>query len=181
MVCRVVITTSRNPSKKTREIVNDLVYSLPGSEKIVRGKKSLFAILEEAVACGARYIMFIWDRRGMPSALLFYDITIRNWKPYILKISGVKTREDFPVFIARRPRAKTAAIVDLTKGELGDIFVEIFQYPLLYDLDIVRGRFDTIILVRHGDGYIVEFLGEDLGPRAPLFRINKIIYRYVRV
>ncbi|MGC9130547.1 MAG: ribosomal biosynthesis protein, partial [Pyrobaculum sp.] len=68
--CEVVITTSRNPSKKTLELVNDLANSLPGARKIIRGKRSFTVLLEEAVACGARYIAFIWDRRGMPSALL---------------------------------------------------------------------------------------------------------------
>jgi len=179
MTCRVAITTSRGPSKITLELVNDLVNSLPGTVKIVRGKKSFTALLEEAESCGAQYIAFIWDRRGMPSALLFYDIGLGVWKPYLLLISGVRTRKDFPVFVARRPRARSAVIVDLAGGELGDIFSEVFHYPLVYDLDATRGRFDTVILIRRGEGYVVEFLGPDLGPRASLLKIRKVLYRHV--
>lgn len=179
MSCRVALTTSRSPSKITLELVNDLVNSLPGVAKIVRGKKSFMALLEEAVACGARYVAFVWDRRGMPSALLFYDIDRRAWKPYMLRISGVRTRRDFPVFVARRPPARSAVIVDLTRGELGDIFAEVFQYPLLYDLDAVKGRFDTVVLIKKGEGYVVEFLGPDLGPRASSLKIKKVIYRCI--
>lgn len=92
MACRVAITTSRGPSKITLELVNDFVNSLPGTAKVVRGKKSFTALLEEAVSCGARYIAFIWDRRGMPSALLFYDVGLGAWKPYMLLISGARPR-----------------------------------------------------------------------------------------
>ena len=179
MTCRVAITTSRGPSKITLELVNDFVNSLPGTAKIARGKKSFMALLEEAEFCGAQYIAFIWDRRGMPSALLFYDIGLGVWKPYLLLISGVRTRKDFPVFVARRPRARSAVIVDLAGGELGDIFSEVFHYPLVYDLDATRGRFDTVILIRRGEGYVVEFLGPDLGPRASLLKIRKVLYRHV--
>ena len=179
MTCRVAITTSRDPSKITLELVNDFVNSLPGTAKVVRGKKSFTALLEEAVSCGARYIAFIWDRRGMPSALLFYDVGLGAWKPYMLLISGVKTRRDFPVLVARRPRARNAVIVDLAGGELGDIFAEVFHYPLLYDLGAVRGRFDTVVLVRRGEGYVVELLGPDLGPRALSLKIRKVLYRRV--
>jgi U3 small nucleolar ribonucleoprotein protein IMP4 len=179
MSCRVALTTSREPSKLTLEVVNDLVNSLPGVVKIVRGKKSFMTLLEEAVACGARYIAFIWERRGTPSALRFYDIGRRAWKPYVLQIAGVRTRRDFPVFVARRPPAKSAVIVDLTRGELGDILTEIFQYPLLYDLDAVKGLFDTVILIRKGEDYVVEILGPDLGPRASFLKIKKVIYRCI--
>lgn len=177
--CKVVITTSRLPSKKTLELVNDLVNSLPGTCKIVRGKRSFTALLEEAVVRGARYMAFIWDRRGMPSALLFYDVINRSWKPYMLKISGIKTRREYPVFIARRPPAENAVIVDLAGGEVGDIFVEIFGYPMLYSLDVVKGLFDTVVLIRRADGYLVEFLGGDLGPRASSIKIKKVVYKHV--
>lgn len=176
---QVVITTSRLPSKKTLELVNDLVNSLPGTKKIVRGKKSFTALLEEAVRHDAEYIVFIWDRRGMPSAVFFYDVERRNWKPYALKISGVKMRRDFPVFTTRRRPAESAVIVDMAGGELGDIFSEIFKYPLIYDLNHVEKSFDTIILIRPKDGYLVEILGNDFGPRAPSLKIRKIIYKRV--
>ncbi|MFN7106396.1 MAG: ribosomal biogenesis protein, partial [Pyrobaculum sp.] len=172
--CQVAITTSRLPSKKTLELVNDLANSLPGCKKIARGKKSFATLLEEAAICGARYLAFVWDRRGMPSLLLFYNVTFKRWEPYLLKIGGVVTRRDFPIFVSRRPPARSAVIVDETGGELGDIFVEIFQYPKVYSLEKVRGRFDTIILVKRGEGYIVEILGEDLGPRASTLKIREV-------
>lgn len=179
MGVRVLITTSRLPSKKTLELVNDLVNSLPGTDKVVRGKKSFLALLEEAAIAEARYILFIWDRRGMPSALLFYDVAQRAWRPYMLKISGIRTRRELPVYVARRPRAKTAVIVDLAGGEVGDVLAEVFHYPIMYDLEAARGRFDTVILIRRGDGYVVELLGPDLGPRASMLKIEKIVYRHV--
>jgi U3 small nucleolar ribonucleoprotein protein IMP4 len=177
--CEVIITTSREPSKKTLELVNDLTNSLPGARKIIRGKRSFTVLLEEAVACGARYIAFIWDRRGMPSALLFYDVANKRWKPYMLKISGIKTRRELPVFVARRPPAKSAVIVDMAGGELAEILAEVFHYPIIYSLDAVRGLFDTVILITRREGYLVELLGGDLGPRASSIKIRKVVYRHV--
>ncbi|MFN3803608.1 MAG: ribosomal biogenesis protein [Pyrobaculum sp.] len=176
--CQVAITTSRLPSKKTLELINDLVNSLPGCKKIARGKKSFAALLEEATICGARHLAFMWDRRGMPSLLLFYSVTLKRWEPYFLKIGGVVTRRDFPIYISRRPPAKSAVIIDEAGGELGDIFVEIFQYPKVYSLEKVRGRFDTIILIKKGERYVVEILGKDLGPRASTLKIREVAYRY---
>ncbi|MEM1925747.1 MAG: ribosomal biosynthesis protein [Pyrobaculum sp.] len=177
--CQVVITTSRHPSKKTLELINDLVNSFPNTCKIVRGKKSFITVLEEAVRYEAEHIMFIWDRRGMPSAIVFYEVQKRRWKPYMIIISGIKTRRELPVYTTRRAPAKNAVIVDTAGGELGEILSEVFKYPLIYDLNHVKGTFDTIIHIRPREGYFVEILGRDFGPRASLLKIKKIVYRYV--
>lgn len=174
--CRVAFSTSRLPSKKTLEFINDLVVSLSGTCKIVRGKKSFVALIEEAVSMGAKLLAFIWEGRGgMPSSLRFYDVETRGWRPYVIKISGIKTRREYPVFVARRPRARSAVIVDLAGGELGELFVEIFHYPLLYSVEGVV-TFDTVILIRRDGEYIVEILGNDLGPRASSFKVAKVVY-----
>jgi U3 small nucleolar ribonucleoprotein protein IMP4 len=175
---RVAITTSREPSRVTRELVNDLANSLPGTVKVSRGRKSLTAVLEEAVRYGAEHVVLVWDMRGVPFALLFYDVAGRAWEPYALRISGVRMRRDFPALVARRPRARSAVIVDLARNEISDIFMEVFHYPVVHDLDAVRGLFDTVLLIRQRDDItLVETLGSDLGPRAPTLKIGRVIYR----
>ncbi len=171
--CQVVITTSRNPSKVTLELVNDLVNSFPNCWKIARGKKSLATLLEEAKSCGARRVIFVWDWRGMPSRMSIYDVS-HGWMPYVLKIVGMTRRRDRAVAVVKRPPAKNVVVVDLAGGELSDIFTEVFQYPTVYSLETVRGKFDTIILIRREERYVVDILGSDLGPRAASLKIDVI-------
>lgn len=159
-------------------MLNELSTALPGVEKVVRGKRSYKDLLEEAILRGARYILLVFSRHGNPSALRVIDVERRAWFPYELAISGVKTREDMPAFVLRKPRAASAAIVDYTASELPDILMTIFGYPLLFsaELDKIKGRYDTIVLVRGSPGrYIIELIdGSDLGPRGLILKIKAI-------
>jgi len=154
LAAKILATSSRFYSRKINEFLNELSTALPGVEKIVRGKRSYRALLEEAVARGADYIALVRSRRGNPASLEFIDVARRRWLPYSIPISGVKMREDLQVYVARKPKARRAAIVDYTASELADVFLEIFRYPLFYSIDLeeVRGRYDTLLLIRGSRG-----------------------------
>lgn len=184
LVTRVLATSSRYYSRRINEFLNELATSLPGVEKIVRGKKSYRTLLEEAVARGASYLLLVGSRRGNPASIEFLGVERRGWLPYSLRISGVKMREDLGVYIVRKPRANSAAIVDYTASELVDIFMEIFGYTPYYSIDLekLRGRYDTLIVIRGNPGdYSVELIdGKDLGPRGLSFKVKGIKIKYVR-
>ncbi|MGC8582727.1 MAG: Brix domain-containing protein [Thermoproteus sp.] len=184
LVTRVLATSSRLYSKKINEFLNEFSVALPGVEKIVRGKRSYRALLEEAVIRGARYIMLVTSRRGNPASLEFLDVAGRRWLPYSIPISGVKMREDLQIYVARKPKACCAAIVDYTASELADVFLEVFGYPLFYSVDLekIRGRYDTLVVIRGRPGsYLVELIdGRDLGPRGLAIKVKGIKIKYVR-
>lgn len=174
----VLLTSSRSSSPKLREFLNELALSLPGVEKITRGKLSHDALLEEAAARGARYVVVVYARRGNPSSIRAIDVARRRWVPYALLISGVKMREDLPALVLRRPKAETAAVVDHTASEIPDLLMSIFKYPVYYSVDLgkLRGRYDTLITVRGEPGaYSLELVdGGDLGPRGPIIRLRGV-------
>ncbi|MEZ0247721.1 MAG: ribosomal biosynthesis protein [Thermoproteus sp.] len=181
---KILATSSRLYSKRVNEFLNELSASLPNVEKIVRGKRSYRALLEEAVIRGASHLAIVGSRRGNPASMGFIDVERRRWLPYTIIISGVKTREDLQIYMARKPKAESAAIVDYTAGELADIFLEVFGYPLFYSVELekMRGRYDTIILIRGTSGrYLVELIdGRDLGPRGLVFIAKGVAVRHVR-
>ncbi|MEL9991784.1 MAG: ribosomal biosynthesis protein [Thermoproteus sp.] len=181
---KILATSSRLYSKRVNEFLNELSTSLPNVEKIVRGKRSYRALLEEAVIRGADYLAIVGSRRGNPASMGFIDVKRRQWSPYVIVISGVKTREDLQVYVTRKPKAESAAIVDYTASELADIFLEVFGYPLFYSVELekMRGRYDTIVLIRGAPGrYLVELIdGRDLGPRGLVLRVRGVAVRHVR-
>lgn len=178
LVTRVLATSSRYYSKKVNEFLNELATSLPGVEKITRGKRSYKALLEEAVARGASYVLLVNSRRGNPASMEFLNVNKRSWLPYSITISGVKMREDLDVYITRKPKANTAAIVDYTASELVDLFLEVFAYTPYYSVDLekLKGRYDTLLVIRGTPGeYLVELVdGRDLGPRGLSFKVKGI-------
>lgn len=174
---KVAISTSRSPSRRTAELVNDMVNSLPGTMKVIRGHRSLANLLEEAASLGAVRAAIIWERGGTPSLIRFADVRRMRWMHYGLKLAGIKSRGDYGVYVARRPRARSAIIVDAVGGELADVLMDAFGYPVAHgDLEDYR-HYDTIIFVRQGTrSYIVDVLGSDLGPRATSLRVEKVVY-----
>ncbi|MFB6490516.1 MAG: Brix domain-containing protein [Thermoproteus sp. AZ2] len=173
-----LLTSSRSPSIRVREFINDLENALPGIVKLTRGKMSLEALLEEAIAAGAERILIVYDRRGNPSSIRAIDVVRRAWSPYALVISGVKMREDMPVAVLRRRKAESAAVVDYTASEIPDVLTSWLRYPLFYSVDLerLRGRYDTLIVVRGSPGaYSLEVIdGGDLGPRGPTIKIRGV-------
>lgn len=174
----ILLTSSRSPSVRVRELINDLENALPGVVKLTRGKASLEALLEEAVVVGAERIIIVYDRRGNPSSMRAIDVVRRSWSPHVLIVSGVKMREDMPVAVLRRRKAESAAIVDYTASEIPDVLASWLRYPLFYSIDLerLRGRYDTLIAVRGSPGaYSLEIIdGGDLGPRGPIIRISGV-------
>lgn len=174
---RLAISTSRSPSKRTAELVNDLVNSLPGTARVVRGHRSLLGLLEEARSLGASRVAVIWERDGAPSLIRFADVERRMWMHYALKLVGVKSRADYGVYVARRPRARSAVIVDAAGGELAEVIMDVLGYPVVHgELERYR-QYDTILFVRQGTrAYIIDILGRDLGPRAASLRVERVLY-----
>jgi len=81
MLARILVTTSRRPSRRTRSFVKDLASVIPGGVRLTRGHLSYKELAVEAVTMNADRIIIIGERRGNPSILRIY-------KP--LGVSGLK-------------------------------------------------------------------------------------------
>lgn len=94
----IIITSSRDASKRTRSFLNELELAIPNSLKINRGRQSFRQILHISYDIGARFLLFILTYKGNPSYLELYNIsynsTILKYKFRINSISLVSDVKD---------------------------------------------------------------------------------------
>ncbi|MCE4627681.1 MAG: hypothetical protein F7C34_00835 [Desulfurococcales archaeon] len=72
MPSRVLITTTRRPSPRTRSLVRDLVSTIPGAVRLTRGHMNTEELAFEAISRGVERVLIIGTRRGNPSIARFY-------------------------------------------------------------------------------------------------------------
>ncbi|MEO3993789.1 MAG: hypothetical protein QN229_05765 [Desulfurococcaceae archaeon TW002] len=88
----LLITTSREPSRRTRSFVNDLIKVIPNSIKLNRGK----ATYEDIAAIAKRYfsygVLIVLEKKGNPSALAYLvpASTASLTRKYLVLISSLK-------------------------------------------------------------------------------------------
>jgi Predicted exosome subunit/U3 small nucleolar ribonucleoprotein (snoRNP) component, contains IMP4 domain len=171
LAAKILATTSRFYSKKINEFLNELSTALPGVEKVVRGKRSYRALLEEAVARGADYIALVRSRRGNPASLEFIDVARRRWLPYSIPISRREDARGSPGICGPESPGPARGHRRLHGERAGGRVPGDFRYPLFYSIDLeeVRGRYDTLLLIRgKPGGYSLELSTEGIWGRGAL-------------
>ncbi|MEM0198115.1 MAG: hypothetical protein QW039_06075 [Fervidicoccaceae archaeon] len=72
---KVLITTSREPSPRTRSFVKDLTSLAPWLVRLNRGKMTFQELVEEALAENSETLAVIGEMRGNPSIIRLYDLS----------------------------------------------------------------------------------------------------------
>jgi rRNA maturation protein Rpf1 len=75
----VYITTSKNPSKKTKALCKALSLVLPGSVHEQRGGKSIEQVFRRAKLLGKRRVMLVYEKDGVPSRMCFIAVKAHSW------------------------------------------------------------------------------------------------------
>lgn len=88
----VYITTSKNPSEKTREFCRILSSILPRSVYESRGKKSIEQIFRRAKLLGKSRALLVYERKGDPAKICFMKIKAHSWEWIGGEINMVKFR-----------------------------------------------------------------------------------------
>lgn len=88
----LIITTSREPSRRTRSFVNDLIRVVPNSIKFNRGKATYADLAVIAKRSSSHGILMILEKKGNPSALAYLvpENTANLVRKYLLLISSLK-------------------------------------------------------------------------------------------
>ena len=68
----MVITTSREPSNRTRSFVNELVTILPVLVKVNRGKATLLDLYDISISKRAKWLIIVYEKKGNPSMLKIF-------------------------------------------------------------------------------------------------------------
>ncbi|MEM2206771.1 MAG: Brix domain-containing protein [Sulfolobales archaeon] len=87
----LLVTTSRNPSRRTRSFVKDLTSVIKGLVRINRGKKTLNDLLNLMRVYDSQGLVVVFEKKGNPSALNYYVLTDgRLERVMMIKLASIK-------------------------------------------------------------------------------------------
>ena len=88
---KFMLTTSRNPSQRTRSFIRDLVRVIPWSFHFTRGSCSLKDLADELENLGINRLLILHEKKGNPSLMKFYKLVdgILSERDYRVRIKGI--------------------------------------------------------------------------------------------
>jgi len=109
---RVLLTTSRRPTKGMRTLCRDISYTFSNVVQINRGKLSLEGIAEKALELGIEKAMVVDRWKGGPGKIEFFEVRQDGLEavPPIIYLRNVKFRRDFGEKMLKGRRIKSIAI-----------------------------------------------------------------------
>ncbi len=175
----LIITTSREPSRRTRSFLKDLVQTIPASIRFNRGKMTLQDLASLARRKGAYGVLIILERKANPSALLYAEPKPEGLeRKALLKIWSVSlTREipdyQVPLGIGRLVLNPKSVPEGGLAGDVADALATMFR-PLLTDKEILNA---VEVIIGEGEGGVkVSFICTSTGrPCGPRFTALKVV------
>ncbi len=177
-ILKLLITTSREPSRRTRSFLKDLVQAIPHSIKFNRGKATLLDLALIARRRNAYGVLMILEKRANPSALVYSVPTPEGLKRvFLMKITSVTLIREMPD--AQKPLSIRRLIINpsnISGGLLEDVASslvkalrpEIVENEVLDAVEVVLGESEEGVLVN----FICTSTGRPCGPR---FMATKVI------
>ncbi len=127
----VYITTSKNPSTKTKTLCEALSLVLPGSANELRGKKSIEQIFRRAKLLGKRRVVLIYEKNGIPSKICLMSVKAHSWdwmgeEIAISNFHVYKLPKELPneLLITGDKKDEFEELLDFERAE-GDDFIEL--------------------------------------------------------
>jgi len=127
----VYITTSKNPSKKTKQLCRALSSVLPHSVYESRGKKTIEQVFRRAKLLGKSRALLIYEENKAPSKMCFMRIKAHSWEWVGNEISFSKFKinklpENLPdEIVATGSRKKELESIFDFKQPEGDEFIKL--------------------------------------------------------
>jgi len=175
---KLIITTSREPSRRTRSFVKELTLAVPHSIKFNRGKSTLIDLKNIAVSKNAYGLLMIYEIKANPSALVYYRVSdVELKRIYLLKIASVRLGREIREY--QKPlgiKSLVMSPVNLGSGLpilAAEAIVEIFK-PSLYQGDPPL-RAVEVVLVGNSNGMDVSFIcTSSERPCGPSFKVMSV-------
>ena len=178
---RVLLTTSREPFRRTRSFLNDLVASLPHSIRYTRGKATLEDLYLLAKRKGAYGVVIVFQKKANPSALTYYSVDAEGLlKKYLLKLSGVSLLRE--IRGSQKPLNLKKLIISIDKvsegfpQEVAGALIEVFRPQVVTGVnkDLLEDSIELV--VGEGKELLVSFICTSTGRVCgPQFRVSKVI------
>ena len=174
----LIITTSREPSRRTRSFIKDLVLAVPHSIKFNRGKFTLDDLRRIVINKGAYGLLMIYEKKANPSALVYYEISGTELKrTYLLKITSIKLGREIREY--QKPLGIKSLVIGTPNIGEGlpthavEALVKIFK-PSLYQ-NRPPQRSIEVVVVGDSSGLLVSFIcTSSERPCGPTFKITGV-------
>lgn len=115
--CKILLTTSRNPTPRVRTFCNELARMIPGIVYVNRGKMSADEVAEKALGYEADRVVIVERRHGGLGVVKLFKIGetgLVSTSP-IVHIAGIKLQRDFGSL-----RARPAVCIVLASPDQGE-------------------------------------------------------------
>lgn len=165
---RVLLTTSRRPTKDLRTFCRDLSYVLPNVLRVNRGKLSLEGVAEKAAELNAGKAVIVDRWKGVPGKIQLFRVGekgLEGTSPLIY-LKAVKLRRNFEEVMPRGRRIKSVAMVRFDKNFLE---IERLENALSRFFGILPISFEEAI----SGGYdaAMQIVRDKLGRLTIMFRL----------
>ena len=175
---KVLITTSRRPTRRIRTFCNDLARCIPNSIRINRGKLNREGIAEKALELDAERIVIINRWKGGPGKLeLFHVSEGLVGVPPLIYVRGIKLQREFGFRKLGRFRS-LAITASFSHGndeikKLADALSRFLNIPFILPNEKLAG-YDLLMHISKNVSeqlsitFFESRLGREIGPRITL-------------
>ncbi|RLG80715.1 MAG: hypothetical protein DRO09_02785 [Thermoprotei archaeon] len=175
---KLIITTSREPSRRSRTFIKDLVTAIPHAVRVNRGKSTLKDLANLVIGWRAYGLLMVLERRGNPSALAFYEVTDNLLiRKVLIKVGSVKLCREIRDF--QRPLGINLLVINPSAvpsglpAEVCDALV-VMMRPKVVTRPVRKGI--EIVVSGSGDEAFISFLCASTNrPCGPMFRAFKVV------
>ncbi|MEM1927352.1 MAG: hypothetical protein QXS85_01250 [Acidilobaceae archaeon] len=178
MTGKIVVTTSRRPSRRSRSLVKDLVSVLPSATRFTRGHASMEDLARLALALSASRVVVVSERKGNPG---FIRVYVPRAEPLSLELlsvfslRGVKLAREVGSRAPSRPRALyVASDGSEASDRVAEELIKAFHAKLLVD-EAPRDSIIASVSAHGSDLCLVRFFygGRQVGPELRLSALFK--------
>ncbi len=176
---KLIITTSREPSRRTRSFVKDLVLAIPHAEKLNRGKATLSDLNNFIVRRGAYGLVMVLEKKANPSALVFYLPGEKEIKRALMvRIKSVKLGREIKDY--QKPLGMNKLVANPSTAPSGlpsevmDALIEMFKPEIYEGKPPLRSV--ELIVTGSSDEAEISFVCTSSGRYCgPIFKAFKVI------
>ena len=174
-------TTSRDPSKKTRSFIHDMISIVPRSKRVVRGSTSLQYALTSMKNQKIKTAIIINSVKGNPNFVRFFDLTSEIKElPYAIKIRGITLFREYSRENNKKNRPSHSIMISsLNHPKEEEILRRFFGISNTTIEEIEKSEYVTVYVdyLDKNEGVIfVEFLDKEnnqVGPRIKLRIVDR--------
>ncbi|MCD6155325.1 MAG: hypothetical protein J7J22_06135 [Candidatus Verstraetearchaeota archaeon] len=178
---RILLTTSRRPTRRTRSFLKDLAGAVPFSFKINRGKMNYDDIYLKALEVKAEKVAIVSVFKGNPGAISFYDVSPEGliMIPPKIIISGVKLLREIPRGRMIKVDGIKVCIENYALRNIGEALSNIFSCEV-FQCGLIHSLPPSISILHVGDSIenslTLSFMNKYGLPIGPIIKVRKIIF-----